>query len=235
MRHVVLDTETTGLSTKDGHRIIEIGAVEMVNLSITGRSLHFYINPERDIDATAQDIHGLSSELLADKPVFADILAEFNDFIGNDILVIHNAPFDIGFLNAELSRCGCPPLSMDRVIDTLLLAREKYPGAQASLDALCRRFGVDNTHRDLHGALIDADLLATVFVELKGGRQPDLELDEHMKDGLSNNSPVEDTNLSGFILNKRPVRPARLFTVSDSETAAHNDLLAQIDDPIWLR
>ena len=157
---MVLDTETTGLSTKDGHRIIEIGAVEMVNLSITGRSLHFYINPERDIDATAQDIHGLSSELLADKPVFADILAEFNDFIGNDILVIHNAPFDIGFLNAELSRCGCPPLSMDRVIDTLLLAREKYPGAQASLDALCRRFGVDNTHRDLHGALIDADLLA---------------------------------------------------------------------------
>ena len=235
MRHVVLDTETTGLSAKDGHRIIEIGAVEMVNLSITGRSLHFYINPERDIDATAQDIHGLSSELLADKPVFADILAEFNDFIGNDILVIHNAPFDIGFLNAELSRCGCPPLSMDRVIDTLLLAREKYPGAQASLDALCRRFGVDNTHRDLHGALIDADLLAAVFVELKGGRQPDLELDEHMKDELSNNSPVEDTNLSGFILNKRPVRPARLFTVSDSETAAHNDLLAQIDNPIWLR
>ena len=235
MRHVVLDTETTGLSTKDGHRIIEIGAVEMVNLSITGRSLHFYINPERDIDATAQEIHGLSSELLADKPVFADILAEFNDFIGNDILVIHNAPFDIGFLNAELSRCGCPPLSMDRGIDTLRLAREKYPGAQASLDALCRRFGVDNTHRDLHGALIDADLLATVFVELKGGRQPDLELDEHMKDELSNNSPVEDTNLSGFILNKRPVRPARLFTVSDSETAAHNDLLAQIDNPIWLR
>ena len=124
---------------------------------------------------------------------------------------------------------------MDRVIDTLLLAREKYPGAQASLDALCRRFGVDNTHRDLHSALIDADLLAAVFVELKGGRQPDLELDEHMKDGLSNNSPVEDTNLSGFILNKRPVRPARLFTVSESETAAHNDLLAQIDNPIWLR
>ena len=168
MRHVVLDTETTGLSAKDGHRIIEIGAVEMVNLSVTGRSLHLYINPERDIDAGALEIHGLSSELLADKPVFADVLVEFIDFIGNDLLVIHNAPFDIGFLNAEFARCGRPPLSMERVIDTLSLAREKYPGAQASLDALCRRFGVDNTHRDLHGALIDADLLAAVFVELQG-------------------------------------------------------------------
>ena len=162
MRHIVLDTETTGLSAKDGHRIIEIGAVEMVNLSLTGQSLHLYINPEREIDAGAQEIHGLSSEFLANKPVFADILSEFTDFIGDDLLVIHNAPFDIGFLNAELSQCGHPPLSMDRVVDTLPLARQKYPGAQASLDALCRRFGVDNSHRDLHGALIDADLLAAV-------------------------------------------------------------------------
>ena len=126
MRHLVLDTETTGLSEKDGHRIIEIGAVEMVNLSCTGRSLHLYINPERDIDVGAQDIHGLSSEFLADKPVFADILTEFTDFIGDDLLVIHNAPFDIGFLNAEFSRCDHPPLSMERVIDTLPLARERY-------------------------------------------------------------------------------------------------------------
>lgn len=235
MRHVILDTETTGLSANDGHRIIEIGAVEMVNLSITGRSLHLYINPERDIDAAAQEIHGLSSELLADKPIFADVLTEFTEFIGDDLLVIHNAPFDISFLNAELARCGCAPLSADRVIDTLLLAREKYPGAQASLDALCRRFSIDNKHRDLHGALIDADLLAAVFVELKGGRQPGLELDDNIKAELSNKIPVEDTNLSGFILNKRPVRPARIFTVSDSETAAHNDLLAQMDNPIWLR
>ncbi|MGB0810683.1 MAG: DNA polymerase III subunit epsilon, partial [Candidatus Puniceispirillaceae bacterium] len=178
MRHIVLDTETTGLSAKDGHRIIEIGAVEMVNLSLTGQSLHVYINPEREIDAGAQEIHGLSSEFLADKPVFADILSDFTNFIGDDLLVIHNAPFDIGFLNAELSRCGHPPLSMDRVVDTLPLARQKYPGAQASLDALCRRFGVDNSHRDLHGALIDADLLAAVYVELQGGRQPGLQLDE---------------------------------------------------------
>ncbi len=235
MRHLVLDTETTGLSAKDGHRIIEIGAVEMVNLSLTGRCLHLYINPEREIDAGAKEIHGLSSELLADKPVFADIAAEFLDFIGNDLLVIHNAPFDIGFLNAELTRCGRSPLSIERVIDTLPLAREKYPGAQASLDALCRRFNIDNTHRDLHGALIDADLLAAVFVELKGGRQPGLQLDDDIKDALPVNIVVEDTKLSGFELNERCVRPARSFAVSDSETAAHKVLLAQIKDPIWLR
>ena len=178
MRHLVLDTETTGLSAKDGHRIIEIGVVEMVNLSVTGRFLHLYINPERDIDIGAQEIHGLSSEFLADKPIFSDILTEFTNFIKDDLLVIHNAPFDVGFLNAEFSRCDHPPLSMERVIDTLPLARQKYPGAQATLDALCRRFGVDNSHRDLHGALIDADLLASVFVELKGGRQPGLKLED---------------------------------------------------------
>ena len=235
MRHLILDTETTGLSVKDGHRIIEIGAIEMVNLSVTGRSLHLYINPERDIDTGAQEIHGLSSEFLADKPVFADILNKFTDFIGNDPLVIHNAPFDIGFLNAEFARCGLPPLSVDRVIDTLTLAREKYPGAQASLDALCRRFAVDNTHRDLHGALIDADLLAAVFVELKGGRQPGLQLDDDTKAEFSANIAAEDTNLSGFILSERPVRPARSFAVPDTETAAHKELLAQMKDPIWLR
>ena len=235
MRHLILDTETTGLSVKDGHRIIEIGAIEMVNLSVTGRSLHLYINPERDIDTGAQEIHGLSSEFLADKPVFADILDEFTDFIGNDLLVIHNAPFDIGFLNAEFARCELPPLSVDRVIDTLTLAREKYPGAQASLDALCRRFAVDNTHRDLHGALIDADLLAAVFVELKGGRQPGLQLDDDTKAEFPANIAVEDTNLSGFILSERPVRPARSFAVPDTETAAHKELLAQMKDPIWLR
>ena len=236
MRHLVLDTETTGLSVKDGHRIIEIGAVEMLNLSVTGRSLHLYINPERDIDVGAQDIHGLSSEFLADKPIFSDILTEFIDFIKDDLLVIHNAPFDVGFLNAEFSRCSHPPLSMERVIDTLPLARQKYPGAQASLDALCRRFGVDNSHRDLHGALIDADLLASVFIELKGGRQPSLEFDNRSEDDISNtNISDEDTNLSGFILQKRSVRPVRIFSVSDAETAAHEDLIGKIDDAIWLR
>ena len=236
MRHLVLDTETTGLSAAEGHRIIEIGIIEMVNFSVTGRSLHLYINPERDIDVGAQDIHGLSSEFLADKPVFADILTKFTDFIKDDLLVIHNAPFDIGFLNAEFSRCGHPPLSMERVIDTLPLARQKYPGAQATLDALCRRFGIDNSHRDLHGALIDADLLASVFVELKGGRQPGLKLDEGTENDPSKVGISDgDTNLSGFILSKRSVRPARIFSVSDSETAAHKDLLAMMNNPIWLR
>ncbi len=236
MRHLVLDTETTGLSVKEGHRIIEIGAVEMVNFSSTGRSLHLYINPERDVDVGAQDIHGLSSEFLADKPVFADILTEFLDFIGDDLLVIHNAPFDIGFLNAEFSRCDHPPLSMERVIDTLPLARKKYPGAQASLDALCRRFGVDNSHRELHGALVDADLLASVFVELEGGRQPGLELDDGAKNVPSkNNISGEDTNLSGFILRKRAVRPPRIFAISDAEIAAHKELVEMMDDAIWLR
>ena len=235
MRHIVLDTETTGLSAKDGHRIIEIGAVEMVNLSVTGRTLHIYINPEREIDAGAQEIHGLSAEFLADKPVFADILSDFTAFIGEDILVIHNAPFDIGFLNAELGRCGHPPLSMDRVVDTLPLARGKFPGAQASLDALCRRFDVDNSHRDLHGALIDADLLAAVYVELQGGRQPGLELESNEDTANIEDKPSSDTNLSGFILSKKPVRPARIFSVSEQEITDHENLLKAMDNPLWLR
>ena len=235
MRHIVLDTETTGLSAKDGHRIIEIGAVEMVNLSLTGQSLHVYINPEREIDAGAQEIHGLSSEFLADKPVFTDILSDFTNFIGDDLLVIHNAPFDIGFLNAELSRCGHPPLSMDRVVDTLPLARQKYPGAQASLDALCRRFGVDNSHRDLHGALIDADLLAAVYVELQGGRQPGLQFDEDTGQHAPETASPEDTDLSGFILTNKPVRPARSFTLPEQEAADHQTLIERMDNPIWLR
>ena len=235
MRHIVLDTETTGLSAKDGHRIIEIGAVEMVNLSLTGQSLHLYINPEREIDAGAQEIHGLSSEFLANKPVFADILSEFTDFIGDDLLVIHNAPFDIGFLNAELSRCGHPPLSMDRVVDTLPLARQKYPGAQASLDALCRRFGVDNSHRDLHGALIDADLLAAVYVELQGGRQPGLQLDDDLTSQAQEAVSSEDTDLSGFVLTSKPVRPARSFSLPEQEAAEHQTLIDRMDNPIWLR
>ena len=235
MRHIVLDTETTGLSAKDGHRIIEIGAVEMVNLSVTGRTLHIYINPEREIDAGAQEIHGLSAEFLADKPVFSDILSDFTAFIGEDILVIHNAPFDIGFLNAELGRCGHPPLSMDRVVDTLPLAREKFPGAQASLDALCRRFDVDNSHRDLHGALIDADLLAAVYVELQGGRQPGLELESNEDTANIEDKPSSDTNLSGFILRKKPVRPARIFSVSEQEITDHENLLKAMDNPLWLR
>ncbi|MEC8642063.1 MAG: DNA polymerase III subunit epsilon, partial [Pseudomonadota bacterium] len=171
MREIVLDTETTGISPSDGHRIIEIGALELFNQTPTGEQFHIYINPEREIDAGAVNVHGLTSEFLSDKPVFADVATGFLEFIAESRLVIHNAAFDMGFLNAELVRRGMAALPMERAVDTLTMARRKVPGAQASLDALCRRFEIDNSHRDLHGALVDADLLASVYIELLGGRQ----------------------------------------------------------------
>ena len=177
MREIVLDTETTGISPRDGHRIIEIGALELMHHLPTGRSLHLYINPERDIDEGAIAVHGITLDFLADKPVFADVAEEFLAFISSDPLVIHNASFDMAFINAELIRVDRPVLAINQSIDTLALARKKFPGAQANLDALCRRFEIDNTHRTLHGALLDADLLARVYIELLGGRQPGLLLD----------------------------------------------------------
>lgn len=235
MRHIILDTETTGLSVKDGHRIIEIGALEMVNYTLTGGQLHLYINPERDIDEGAQAVHGISGEFLEDKPVFADVADAFLDFVGEDIMVIHNAPFDVGFLNAELARCEKSPLQDSRVTDTLMLARQKFPGAQASLDALCRRFSIDNSHRDLHGALIDADLLAEVFVELQGGRQPGLALTEEPETTASTGQQTDEEKdaLAGFEITDRPIRPARSFVASTEELDAHHALLDKIRDPIW--
>ena len=237
MRHIILDTETTGLSAKEGHRIIEIGAVEMINYSLTGEKLHLYINPEREIDEGAQAIHGISGEFLQDKPVFSDVADSFLEFVGEDMLVIHNAPFDVGFLNAELVRCHRPILQDGRVTDTLALARQKFPGAQASLDALCRRFQIDNSHRDLHGALIDADLLAGVFVELQGGKQPGLALQDEAKDNSDyyKNNEGENVNLSGLEISDRPMRPSRQFAPSKDELAAHHALLDKMRDPIWLQ
>ena len=179
MREIALDTETTGISPRDGHRIIEIGALELMHHLPTGRKLHLYINPEREIDDGAVAVHGITSDFLADKPVFADIVDEFLAFVGDDPMVIHNASFDMGFLNAELKRLDRPVLPMAQSIDTLMIARKKFPGAQANLDALCRRFEIDNSHRDLHGALVDADLLASVYIELLGGRQPGLSLESN--------------------------------------------------------
>lgn len=233
MRHIILDTETTGLSWKDGHRIIEIGAVEMVNMSVTGHNLHLYINPERDIDEDAVRIHGITSEFLQDKPVFADVAQQFTDYIGDDVLVIHNAPFDIGFLNSELARLGQADIAMDRVVDTLDTARRKYPGAQASLDALCRRFTIDNTHRDLHGALIDARLLADVFVELEGGREPSLMLDANSSDDAVSASGSNEVSLSGFYVDARDIRPARAHAPSAEELKAHEELLEKLKEPLW--
>lgn len=171
IREIVLDTETTGLSPRDGHRIVEIGALEMENKVLTGNKFHFYINPERDMPQEAYRIHGISRDFLKDKPLFKDIADTFLKFIDNSQMVIHNAPFDIKFLNHELSLLNLPSLEVENAIDTLIIARKAFPGAKVNLDALCRRFKVDNSSRQYHGALKDAELLAEVYVELTGGRQ----------------------------------------------------------------
>ena len=174
LREIVLDTETTGLDPASGDRVIEIGCLELVNHIATGRTFQRYVNPERDIAAEVVAVHGLTAERLANEPLFAAVAPAFLEFIADSPLVIHNAAFDIGFLNAEFARMGAPPLERSRAIDTLDIARRKFPGAPASLDALCKRFGVDNSARELHGALLDVELLAEVYVELIGGRQPGL-------------------------------------------------------------
>jgi DNA polymerase-3 subunit epsilon len=176
MREIVLDTETTGFEPSEGDRIVEIGAVELFNHLPTGRTYHQYINPKRNMPEAAFNVHGLSEEFLSDKPVFKDIAQEFIDFIKDSKLVIHNASFDMKFLNAELGWVNRPALPMHQAIDTLAIARRKFPGSPASLDALCRRFGIDNSSRTLHGALLDSEILAEVYLELVGGRQPDLVL-----------------------------------------------------------
>lgn len=233
MREIVLDTETTGLDPQDGHRIIEIGALEIQNLMPTGRKLHLYINPQRDIDADAEKVHGISGAFLADKPLFEEIASEFLDFVQDDPIVIHNAPFDVGFLNAELARLSHPPLEQIRIVDTLPIARRKFPGAKASLDALCKRFEIDNSHRDLHGALIDADLLAAVYVELKGGRQPGLLGEAEAGTDYSQTNDDLHQSLDGFMLETKSIRPVRPHPVHQNELEAHQSFLAEITDPIW--
>jgi DNA polymerase-3 subunit epsilon len=232
MREIVLDTETTGLEHELGHRIIEIGAVELISHIPTGKHYHVYINPERDIDARASEVHGITIDQLADKPVFADIADGFLDFIRDSTLVIHNASFDMGFINAELRRLQKPVISNEQVIDTLMMARKKYPGGQASLDALCKKFGVDNSGRDLHGALIDADLLALVYIELIGGKQPDLmggmAQDANMDNASANAGPTQSaaTRDSGH-------RPRRDFPEHADERAAHKHFIGMMENPLW--
>ena len=226
MREIVLDTETTGLNPLQGDRLVEIGCVEILNRLPTGKVFHRYFNPERDVPAEASRVHGLTNEFLADKPVFADEVDVFLDFIGDTPLVIHNAPFDMGFLNAELTRHGFKNLSMTRVIDTLPMARKKFPGAPASLDALCKRFGVDLSVRDFHGALLDARLLAEVYLELCGGRQPGLDMSEQKKTTLL----VEQEQQQA-----RSFREARSFPISTDETKAHEEFLSKIKGALWNR
>ncbi len=233
MREIVLDTETTGINPDDGHRIIEIGALELVNHMPTGKQLHIYINPERDIDEGAIAVHGLSQEFLSDKPVFADIVDEFLAFVGEDKLVIHNASFDMGFINAELARLDRAPIPMARSVDTLAMARKKFPGAQANLNALCRRFEIDNSHRDLHGALIDADLLSEVYIELLGGRQPDLSLGTQPANARKNQNGGEASSASGFTVTRDPAVFSRPHNISDEEAKAHEAFLDKIKEPIW--
>jgi len=170
-RQVVLDTETTGLEPQNGHRIIEIGCVEVVNRKVTSRRFHVYVNPEREIDEGAVEVHGINLEDLADKPKFCDIAEEFLQFVDDSEVIIHNAPFDVGFLNMELQRCGLPVVeSRCSIVDSLMYAREKHPGQKNSLDALCRRYEIDNSHRNLHGALLDAEILCDVYLAMTGGQ-----------------------------------------------------------------
>lgn len=225
MREIVLDTETTGLDPDAGHKIIEIAAIELVNHLPTGRNFHRYINPEREIAAEAQAIHGMKLADLADKPVFAAIVAELLEFLGDARLVIHNAEFDVKFLNSELKALGFPAIPMVRAVDTVQMARRKFPGAPASLDALCQRFSIDNTHRTLHGALLDAELLSEVYLELIGGRQAAMLLDAGTETGGLIMAPLH--------ARQRPPRAARPHEPTVEELAAHAALLAKLKNPLW--
>jgi DNA polymerase-3 subunit epsilon len=224
MREVCLDTETTGLDPADGHRVVEVACVELYNLLPTGRELHFYCNPERDMPEEAMAVHGLSSEFLSDKPLFADQADQFVAFMSGARLIAHNADFDVRFLQAELKRSGRARLGCE-VIDTLQLARRKFPGSPASQDALCRRFAIDLSERTKHGALIDTRLLAKVYLELMGGQQPDL--------GLAAESGGNRFDAAGTT--GRATRPARPHAALDSELAAHNALIAGLKDALWLK
>ena len=227
MREVIFDTETTGFDPASGDRMVEIGCIEMVNKVATGRTFHAYFHPERTMPAAAEAVHGLSDDFLADKPLFATRAAELLEFLGDAPLVAHNAGFDFGFLNAELARCGFGPVGLERMVDTVALARVKHPGAKLSLDALCARYGVDRSHRTLHGALLDAELLAQVYVKLTGGRQIGFE--------LAAVELVEATTVSVTVSSRERVfRPARPHAASAEELAAHAAFVAHIKEPLWL-
>lgn len=226
MREIVLDTETTGFEPSEGDRIVEIGAVELFNHMPTGKTYHQYINPQRSMPKSAFEVHGLGDEFLRDKPVFKSIGQEFLDFVQDARLVIHNASFDMKFLNAELGWADLRLLPNDQALDTLAIARKKFPGSPASLDALCRRFGIDNSAREKHGALLDSEILAEVYLELIGGRQPDFILAQ------SNQSKSGNSNNSDWRPSPRPTAlPSKL---SEEERAAHAEFLESLGgDVVW--
>lgn len=226
-REIVLDTETTGLSPASGDRIVEIGCVELINHVPTGQHFHVYLNPQRDMPEEARRVHGLDDEFLADKPLFSAEADAFLEFIADDLLIIHNAPFDMGFLNAELERIKKPTLT-NPVTDTVKLARQVHPGARVSLDALCKHYGIDNAKRTLHGALLDSEILAEVYLELIGGRQVALT--------LSSAAAAEESARNG-IAHQAQQRPNPLPSrVTDKQRAAHAEFVASFgDDPLWDR
>jgi DNA polymerase-3 subunit epsilon len=227
-REIVLDTETTGLDPGAGHRLIELGCVEIVNKFPTGAIFHELIDPERDVPAEAEAIHGISTAKLKGKPKFAQIAGRFLEFIGDSTLVIHNAEFDVKFLNAELDRLGKPGIAMARVVDTLALARRKHPGAPSSLDALCRRYGIDNSNRTKHGALLDSELLAVVYGQLTGGPQAKLELVTRENAARLARSGKDQKPLQ----RQRPLLPR----LTDADRAAHRQFLhKEVKDALWLK
>jgi len=227
MREIIFDTETTGLSPAGGDRLVEIGCIEMINRCETGRHFHAYFNPERAMPSEAEAVHGLSSIFLSDKPLFADRAEELLEFLSDAPLVAHNASFDFGFLNHELARCGRVAVCMSRMVDTLGLARARHPGAKHSLDALCSRFGVDRSQRIKHGALLDAQLLAQVYVELTGGRQIGL--------GLIAETTLAPEQPLSTGLAARAVRPPRSHSASAEELERHRGFIAKLTDALWHR
>lgn len=230
MREIVFDTETTGFDPKGGHRLVEIGCIELFNRVPTGTVFHRYFDPERDMPAEAEAVHGLSIAFLTGKPKFSEHAAELIEFLGRAPLIAHNAAFDFGFLNAELDACGLAPVSLDQMVDTIAIARRKHPGAKLSLDALCSRYGIDRSHRTKHGALLDAELLAQLYVELLGGRQIGLELaaDATGLDVAPDSSVARGTA-------PRPFRTPRPHGPSAAELARHGEFMAGFADPLWSR
>ncbi len=220
MREIVLDTETTGFDPAAGDRLVEIGCVELINHLATGKTYHVYINPERDIPAEATAIHGITNEFVKDKPTFGEVVGDFVDFIADSRLVIHNAEFDMKFLNAELKMFGFPSLDNRRALDTVKMAREKFPGSPANLDALCRRFGIDNSGRTFHGALLDSQLLAEVYLEMLGGRQQGL--------GITQESEKKSAGAQLFEKAERVYREPRPFFPTEEEKAAHEEMMKSL-------
>lgn len=230
MREIIFDTETTGFDPLTGDRMVEIGCIELVNRVPTGATFHRYFNPQRMMPAAAQAVHGLSDSFLADKPQFSAEAVSLLEFLGDSMLVAHNARFDFGFLNHELRLCGREEISLDRMVDTVAMARVAHPGAKHSLDALCTRYGIDRSHRVKHGALLDAELLSQVYIELTGGRQIGL--------SLADEAPQEDASAAADVMppdaaTRLTLRPARHFTASPEELERHRAFVSTLANPLW--